>query len=58
MEDGNGTTLWVDRWTKDGLRKLAKANDRSVAGQLRFMVKRDLAEIGEVQQEQSEPEEG
>jgi len=41
----NGTTIWIDNQTHVDLRKLAADNDRSVAGQIRFMVKNELAKI-------------
>jgi hypothetical protein len=37
-----GTTIWVDRKTKEDLIRLAKANDRSAAAQLRWIVKREI----------------
>jgi len=37
-----GFTVWIDSETKNGLKKLAKANERNMAAQLRWMVKREL----------------
>jgi hypothetical protein len=50
----DGTTVWIDKETREDLQKLAQINERSVAGQIRWMVKRDLAALNETQQ--SEPE--
>ncbi len=49
-----GTTLWIDDETKSGLKKLAKANERSAAAQLRWMVKREL-EMLEASKEENQP---
>lgn len=45
MSEDNGTTIWVDPETKIDLQRLAEINGRSLVGQIRWMVKRDLAEL-------------
>jgi hypothetical protein len=44
-----GTTLWIDKETRNNLRILAEANSRSVAGQIRWMVKVELLKLATVQ---------
>lgn len=39
----NGTSIWLDVETRDKLKKLADENGRTVAGQIRWMLK-ELAE--------------
>jgi predicted DNA-binding protein len=44
-----GTTIWIDTETRDDLKALAEANSRSMAGQIRFMVKVELAKMESLQ---------
>jgi hypothetical protein len=49
MED-NGTTIWIDRETKDELQKIADNNGRTQIGQIRWWIKHELAALNETQQ--------
>jgi hypothetical protein len=42
-----GTVIWIDNNTKLGLQELAKKNDRSMAGQIRWMVRNALAVLAD-----------
>jgi len=44
-DTGSSTSIWIDRETHNDLRFLANANERSIAGQLRWMVKIELSKV-------------
>lgn len=41
----NDTTVWVDTKTRDKLRIIADSLERSMAGQVRFMVDREYGNL-------------
>ena len=40
-----GTTIWSDKSTKNKLERIADAQERSMAAQVRFMVDREYDEL-------------
>lgn len=42
---GEGTTIWSDKTTKSKLERIADAQERSMAAQVRFMVDREYQEL-------------
>ena len=55
----NGTTIWVDRETKEDLQKIADINGRNIIGQIRWMVREAMKDLGleQVNQEKQSIEE-
>lgn len=45
MNDTTGTTIWIDRETKNELQKIADEHGRTLVGQLRWLIRRELPEI-------------
>lgn len=43
----NQTTIWVDSKTRDNLRLISELKERSMAGQLRYWVTRELESLKE-----------
>lgn len=41
--DDNGTSIWIDKETKKTLAELARKNGRTVIGQIRLMLEKELA---------------
>jgi len=43
----DGSTIWLDEETKQDLKKLAALNDRSLVGQIRWLIRQALAKFEE-----------
>ncbi len=52
----NGTTVWVDRETRQDLQEAADGNGRSVIDQIRWMVKKALKELEQSGEKQPDPQ--